>query len=621
MGDGRWQMEDGRWQMEESSRNCVPDRDRDRSPAYTQVTSSQDEYNSAYEARRDLLIENLTTRVAEKARVYREERGDPDSPANVMSTEGNRIDLLEAAFLIRHEIDPELGNQLIQAQAESPFRGGMFYIHDVMAATLFSGDGLTAKTKDAVRESLSRLPVYRGDTENHWVLYYTGLYLAAQTWPDGAGLTWFNGKSSSENLAESRAFLEYWFEITTTIGQGEFDSPTYLIVFLSPMFTLHAFAADPGLKADAGKMLDWLFADYAAEYLEGLYAGGHSRDYSYDAVEPERAPAVGWGWLHFGGPEIAFRSDNLLSAWGQYRLNYLISNVARDRSVPYTHYEKKRVRNVIRYGPEKNPPVYKTTYMTADYALGSLQGGILQPIQQHTWDVTFVDTTRFSTLFFLHPYYSAIELAMFFPEELEWLSDEVDRYHLVYTDPDKWNSSSPYERVFQHKNVLIALYDIDEEAHHGHIDGFFPKSLSRLEPEGSDWIFGHAGETFIAVRPLRPYEWIAEDGHDRLRSSHRKNGVVVEVARASEYDSFDRFMEAISVTGFSEMSNDSTFAVSYTTTTGDSLTFEYPEGRFLNGEEVRLEELPLFEGPYLNAAGLSRRLVVSHGGSEYVISF
>ena len=51
-------------------------------------------------------------------------------------------------------------------------------------------------------------------------------------------------------------------------------------------------------------------------------------------------------------------------------------------------------------------------------ALGSIQGGILQPIQQHTWDVTFGHEMENATLFTLHPFYSGYELAMFFPEEI-----------------------------------------------------------------------------------------------------------------------------------------------------------------------------------------------------------
>lgn len=591
-------------------------------PVRARIIPDQQTYNRVFNAKSDSLIAHLVERVERKAEKLKKQADSIDvRPENVMTTKDNRIDLLEAALLIKSGADPELGNALLQQQAKSPFRGGMFYIHDMMAAYLHAYDGLTKKTRRLIRRSFKVQPLYRGDTENHWALYYTGLYLAAQTWPGQPDTTWFNGKSSARNKQEAKEYLLHWMDITTTIGQGEFDSPTYIIVYLSPMLTLHTFCKDPELKAKAGKMLDWLLADYAAEYLKGLYAGAHSRDYPYDAIKPEGAPAVGWGWLFFGETEPVYRSDNLLAAWGDYQMPVIIQNLAADRTQSYEHFERKRVRNVIRYGDEMNPPVYKTTFMTPTYALGSIQGGILQPIQQHTWDVTFDDPDTNSTIFTLNPYYSGYELAMFFPEELEWLSDEVDRYHLVYTDPDKWESSSPYEQTFQHRNAIIVLYDIAPEAHHGQIDGFFPKSLDAREEDSSGWIFCQGGSTYVAVFPLRSYHWEEEKAGWRLRSPHRRNGVVVEAATAAGYDSFEDFKDTIrsnvlDTSQFREMRR-----IRYTTSAGDRMEFTYPDQRVLNGIPVDLSNMPLFQGPHMYGNGKQQRLTLTYGEKKYVIDF
>ena len=131
------------------------------------------------------------------------------------------------------------------------------------------------------------------------------------------------------------------------------------------------------------------------------------------------------------------------------------------------------MRNVIRFGDD--PPVYKYTYMTADYVLGSLPGGILQPFQQHTWDVTYPPSKPYNTVFTVHPSWSSRELGMFFPEELNVLAEDVDRYKLVYRSPDKWNSDSPYEQTFQHNNVLIVLYNIAPGAQHPTSTVFSPR--------------------------------------------------------------------------------------------------------------------------------------------------
>ena len=134
---------------------------------YGQVATSQEQYNARFEIRADTLLKHLSRQVRRKAELHRNRVDAPENPANVMTTKSDRLDLFEAAFLIKSGIDPALGNELIRDQAAHPFRGGMFYIHDVMSAMLHSSDGITAATRAAVRKSLAEIPIYRGDTEKY----------------------------------------------------------------------------------------------------------------------------------------------------------------------------------------------------------------------------------------------------------------------------------------------------------------------------------------------------------------------------------------------------------------------------------------------------------------------
>jgi len=291
----------------------------------------------------------------------------------------------------------------------------------------------------------------------------------------------------------------------------------------------------------------------------------------------------------------------VIGAMSSYRLPDIIYQIATDRSRPYVHTETKRVRNVIRFGLEKNPPVFKYTYMTSHYALGSLQGGILQPIQQHTWDVTYVSDKPNNTLFTLHPFYSGKELAMFFPEEQKFLADEVDRYHKVYTNPQKWNSSSPYEQTFQHKNTIIVLYDIVKGAMHPHIDGFFPKNLDERIEDASSWIFCRAGATYVAFFPLKPCQWIEEDVNWRWRSKELKNGVVLEVGSSDEDGSFEQFKQRVTRGKPEFQGFDKNLTVQYRTRSGDRMKFTFNGERVLNGKPVKLTDYRFFNGPFLQS--------------------
>jgi hypothetical protein len=269
----------------------------------------------------------------------------------------------------------------------------------------------------------------------------------------------------------------------------------------------------------------------------------------------------------------------------------------------------------------KNPPVYKYTFMTNDYALGSLQGGILQPIQQHTWDVTFRSPKPNNTIFTLHPFASGKELATFFPEEVKFLAGEVDRYHLVYTDPGKWNSSSPYEQVRQYRNALIALYRIAPGERQPHIDGFVPKTLDERIIDPSGWIFCRGGTTFIALRPLKPCEWTEEKVNWRLRSSDLTNGIVVEVGSAAEHGSFGRFQEEIRSTMLRFPRFDEDQRVEYVTTSGDTLRFAYGGNFSVNGRAVDFRSYRLFNGPFISADVGSGVITLKHGRSTRVLDF
>lgn len=508
------------------------------------------------------------------------------------------------------------------AQLVSEPRGEMFYTYPLMAAYLYGKDRIPAALRQKVRNLWTTYTPYRGDTENHWVMYYVALYLAAQTWPNQSGSKWFNGKSSGENLDDAKGWLNYWMKTTTTIGQGEFDSPSYSGFYLSSLFVLYQFAKDPVMKRKAQMMIDYLLSDFAVDHLNGMYCGGHSRDYQETVVDPKHTGSTGFSWLFFGQTDFYPRYEALFAAISSYRLPEVIYCIATDRTKPYVNLEQKRVRNIIRFGIEKNPPVYKYSYMTKDFCLGSLQGGILQPIQQHTWDVTFASDKPHCTLFTLHPYYSGRELAMFFPEEGQKLGvAEVASTKTSYNKEDKWISSSPYEQTFQYKDAIIVLYNIDPSEQNKHIDGFFPKDLDERKEDMSGWIFCRGGRTFIAYYPLKSYQWKEEDICFRLKSNGLKNGCVVEVASADEYPSFEAFQSKMKVSRIDFDESGKGLMVSYVRTLGDTLRFAYDGKREVNGKEIVLGNHKLFDNPFLQADVGSERITMIYGNKERVLDF
>lgn len=521
-------------------------------------------------------------------------------------------------------------------------RGDMFWMIPSLGAYLVGKDRMSTETRALVRNAWKTYAPYRGDTENHWCMYYAALYLAAEEWPNLPGSEWYNGKSSEENLREAREYLIHWIKITTTIGQGEFDSPDYFPEYAMPMILLSQFAKDPDMKMRGTMMADYVFADFAAEHLDGQYIGGFSRIYQPAVYKPLLSPASAFAYLYFGTGEPTNSGWIVIPALCNYRLPEIIYSIAVDRSNTIIEKERKRVRNVIRFGTEKNPPVYKYSYITKDYGIGSLQGGLLQPIQQHTWGVRYTYGRPYTTIFGLHPYWSGYELGMFFPEEVKTLIADVVASKGTYNNPDKWTGGSPFERTFQHKNTLLVLYDIEPGTTTEHINGFFPRNLEERIVDPSGWIICKAGETYVGWFPLQEYIWkeeletpanslsdigrpqlerVKETGNWRLRSYKLQNGYVIEVRSRSEIGSFEQFKAGLRNRVPRATLVPGKVSVRYTTLGGDRMEFGFPDKRTLNGKAIDLSTTRLFDGPFLSAEVGSEKLTMKYKRMKRILDF
>ena len=512
-----------------------------------------------------------------------------------------------------------------------PQAGDMFWMYPFTTAMYAGRDVLPEATQRKMRDLWRTYHPYRGDTENHWAMYYTSLYLAAQMYPDEPGSTWFTGKTSEENKAEAEAYLTSWMDLTTTIGQGEYDSPHYMRVYFAPMAMLYAYAEDPAMQKRAGMMLDYLAADFAAESLHGLYGGAHSRVYEREVVAPFKAAgAARMAWLLFGNTPFAPVGESFILGLSGYEPTPILYGMATDRSAPYLQRELKRTRHRIRYSDIKNAPVYKYTWMRPEYVLGSTQGGLLQPIQQETWSLiwnTPDPTDARNTLFSLQPYSSPHELGMYFAEFPENITELVIRSKTEYDSPDKLTGGSPYEQVMQDEDALVALYSIAPDATFGHVNAFFSSDLQDLIEDPSGWIFARGGDALIAYYPLAPYTferqadaWDSTRVHRRLVSPHLQNGAVVQVAPAGRYASMAAFEAAVRALPLEAVTLPVP-SVRFTTLSGDRLEAAYGQTPRINGTAVDYAGWPLFDGPSMSAAPGSRMLDLRYGPMHRRLDF
>lgn len=494
---------------------------------------------------------------------------------------------------------------------------------------------------------------YRGDTENHWLMYYTGLYLVCELFPEAGPEAWYNGKSSQENLEEARSYIMDWVNITTSYGQGEYDSPNYIGEYTRPMALLAGWARDPKMRQIGTMMMDYLLLDYAVENLDGLYGGAHSRIYPRYIIQPGIAVGPSHGWLFFGQGEYRRNATNTLIAMSGYTPPSILYRIAHDRDKAYVHEELKRTRWRIRNaGPEAfevdgkmTKPVYKTSYVHPDYILGSSQGGLLQPIQQQTWSLVWKEDKYLGnspTFFAVQPYSDPFEGTMYFGEEWDTVTDLIARSKVDYDSPDKLASGSPYEQVFQHKSSLVALYDIEPGTRFPLIHTFFSRDLQERQEHDSGWIFARGGPTYIAYLPLAEGEWREVDwtgllkggagawisnnftemsaGSQSYVSESLKNGYIVQVGSEDDFASLEEFRNAVLELPV-DYTLEPTPRVAFTGLDGVSLEMTYGENPRLGGEPVDFSSWNLFDGPFAYSERESRVLEIRHGRDRRILDF
>jgi len=534
----------------------------------------------------------------------------------------------------------------------------IFWMYPLAAVTEMGRDGLTPANQAHIRDLWRTCFPLRLDTENHWLLYYASLCLAAEANPDAGPEAWFNGKSSAENIAEARSYIEDWMAVTTSYGQGEFNSPNYLEEYTGPLALLAGWERDPRFRQEAHMMLDYLFYDYAVEQLNGEYGGAHSRVYPWQVVQPGQTPAAAIGWLLFGLGEYQRNNNTVVLAASGYTPPPILYRIAHDRRQAYVNRELKRTRWRVRHaGPnafaiegKSTVAVHNYTYMDPDFVIGSCQGGLLQPIQQQSWSLIWRETKTLgheNTFFGMQPYSSSYEGAMYFAPSKPDTSTYFIAYQGTvakadYDSPDKLEGGSPYEQVFQHGPALIALYSMPPGNRFPLIDTFFSRDLARRDQDKSGWIFCQGGPLYFGYRPFAPGEWkpmgwtgVLKSKNDSwfsngfltygannhcLVSTSLKNGYIVQAAPARAYKSFESFkaaVRALPVTIALEPAPEATF----TALDGSTLHARYGGIPQVNGVPVDYQNWPLFDNPYGYAAKGSQQLEIRYGAERYTLNF
>ncbi|MGH7496574.1 MAG: hypothetical protein ACREOO_29845 [bacterium] len=513
-------------------------------------------------------------------------------------------------------------SQLLSSPRRNPS-----YVFDLMATYLFGRQNLTPALAAQVKATLGKIPLVHDFSEHEMHLYFAALMLAAETWPKMSAEEWFNGKSSGDNLREAREYFSIWLEKTVTEGQSEYDSPQYMPAMFAALAVLHEFTRDEDFRKRLSIMLHVLMIDFAAEHMGGLYGGAHAGEPMPLAISPREAPSAGFSWLYLGVGKLIPTTELLFSSLSSYEMLNIVQQLAkrRDPIGGFVHQERKRRAPSLRYESDPAGPVCKYTYVTRNYILGSIAGGAFSPRDQQSWGMVYRTRGDQKPVFFITtPSASGRDLAKFHAAEPRILEAEARARNASANPLQAFTGTTNFERIFQHRNVLVGLYGAADSLTLVKLTGFFSPQLDTLllpASNGStaqpDWIFAQTGETYFAILPLQPFRFENQSEGRWLISENRHNGFVLEVSTPIESDNFSEFRRRIRQETKIDLSQlaASKMRIKYTTTYGDVMEFAFHPAkahteRSLNGTTVLEKDCTLFNSPLLKHAPGSKRIVL-----------
>ncbi len=168
-----------------------------------------------------------------------------------------------------------------------------------------------------------------------------------------------------------RTAFSFW-----NVGNGEWDSSTYLGHTMSAYINLYDFAEDPEVRGYAKAIMDFLFTASAVKYRRGAWGGPQVRDYGDHGMWSTSAHTV---WLYFGGEAKAPHHKELehsLFFTSDYRPPAAVTAFARKEfQTPLEIFASHPTYQNFLPGQDQAPEYHETTYYGKHFQLGTMKEG------------------------------------------------------------------------------------------------------------------------------------------------------------------------------------------------------------------------------------------------------
>ena len=391
-----------------------------------------------------------------------------------------------------------------------------------------------------------------------------------------SGLTGAQVRSQGEELAAG------WLRRHAQTGFALWNSHHERIV--SALALLADAAEDEGLRDLAAVLLDKLLFGLAVNSFRGAYAAPRAAARASWLRSGSLAPEAPLNYLLWGvgGLNTHVRGAVSLGLAGRnYQTPELLRAIARDRWPDMLSRERQQIAE----GEFVDTVAFKTPdamlASAQDYRAG--QAGR----REHIWQATLGGD---AVVFTNHP--------------------------TSFSDADArqagwWCGNGRLPRIAQHRDALIALYDLPEDDVLGFTHAFFPAYAFDEHMIEGGWAFGRVGEGYLALHATNGMTLAAtgDDAGRELRSAGLRNAWLCQIGRAAVDGSFDDFRRAILA---GRVTADG-LAVEWDTIRGERLAFGWTGPLLVDGKEEPITGFRHVENPYAMAEFPAERMEIGYG--------
>lgn len=520
-------------------------------------------------------------------------------------------------------------------------------------------------------------------TENHFILFSTGAYLAGQLYPDEVFAS--SGETGAEKMVTFRPRIMRWLKLRYEAGFSEWLSNVYYDEDIPGLMALVEFADDQELRELATMVLDLIYADMALNQFQGNFGSTHGRTYEHKMTGTRDATGSSMKLL-FDLNEVspANMGASVLALSTRYQLPQVIHEMARDLDRPV--YENRQrmsiaIEDASDWGLDYSVLEDGMTFLTLEAYTHPLTVGLfVEMLNAYKW-------WYHSDFEVFLPYQPILEdpvarqgIAMAYEKDITRnMRPEVNLYTyrtpdfmlsaaqdwrkgyggdqqslwqatlgmdaVVFTThpanedsdgptPRYWTGYGTMPRVAQSENVVVSLYQVIDEDPKLYVPdqprythAFFPRAQFDETSKEGGWFFGRKGDAYVALWSSdQNANWVANNNSDaadfgdyEIIADGAKAIWLCELGRAADYVDYQSFKTSIVEASLS--ADAEALTVDYESPSQGRLVMSWDGPVTRDGAPLDLSDFPRYENPYATTAFPADVVSFEHAGESLILDF